>query len=136
MRRARSTRCSNASTRRCRPWCSTPPRGGNATGHGCRRSGASATPAGAGAWNCRAPGRVAPRLERCHAPLPALLLDAAAWWERDWARLPAQRRERDASRRWSLELQVAGPLEPRLDHLLAQGWEVQPQADWTATLGL
>src|SRR5690606_14716388 len=90
--------------------------------------------AAAALWH--APRAVDPLLERFHAPLPALVLDAAAWWERDWARLPAQRRERDASRRWSLELQVAGPLEPLRDHLLAQGWEVQPQADWTATLGL
>src|SRR5690606_32819473 len=28
------------------------------------------------------------------------------------------------------------PLEPLAVHLQAQGWEVQPQADWTATLGL
>src|SRR5690554_145060 len=83
-----------------------------------------------------APRAVDPLLEHFHAPPPSRVLDAEAWWERDWARLPAQRRERDASRRWRLELQVAGPLEPLRDHLLAQGWEVQPQADWTATLGL
>src|SRR5690606_35372490 len=63
--------------------------------------------AAAALWH--APRAVDPLLERFHAPLPALVLDAAAWWERDWARLPAQRRERDASRRWSLELQSAGP---------------------------
>ena len=46
------------------------------------------------------------------------------------------RDERDADLRWPLDLQVAGPL-PRLQQWLgAQGWRVQPQADWVATLGL
>lgn len=83
-----------------------------------------------------APRTIDPLLERFHAPEPSLVLEPGGWWERDWARLPAQRRERDASRRWSLELQVAGSLEPLAQRLQAQGWEVQPQADWTATLGL
>lgn len=83
-----------------------------------------------------APRMVDPLLARFHAPPPALVLDDAAWWAHDWALLPAQRRERDASRRWSLELQVAGPLEPLTRHLQAQGWQVQPQADWTDTLQL
>ena len=83
-----------------------------------------------------APRMADPLLDRFHAPEPSLVLEADAWWERDWTRLPAQRRERDASRRWSLELQVAGPLEPLAGQLRAQGWTVQPQADWTATLGL
>ncbi len=83
-----------------------------------------------------APRAVDPLLERFQAPPPSLVLDIAGWWERDWTRLPAQRRERDASRRWSLELQVAGPLEPLQAQLHGQGWRVQAQANWTATLGL
>ena len=83
-----------------------------------------------------APRAVDPLLERFHAPPPALVFDARHWWERDWAQLPAHRRERDPSRRWSLELQVAGPLEPLRAHLEARGWQAQPQADWTGTLGL
>src|SRR5690606_11629367 len=83
-----------------------------------------------------APRAVDPLLERFHAPPPSLVLDIEGWWERDWTQLPAQRRERDASRRWSLELQVAGPLEPLQARLRGHGWQVQPQADWTATLGL
>src|SRR5690606_36601288 len=39
--------------------------------------------AAAALWH--APRAVDPLLERFHAPLPALALDAAAWWERDWA---------------------------------------------------
>src|SRR5690606_39751073 len=83
-----------------------------------------------------APRAVDPLLERFHAPSPSLVLDIEGWWQRDWTQLPAQRRERDASRRWSLELQVAGPLEPLQAQLRGRGWQVQPQADWTATLGL
>jgi hypothetical protein len=33
-------------------------------------------------------------------------------------------------------VQVAGPLQPLQRTLVAQGWHVQPQADWVATLGL
>src|SRR5690606_31452126 len=64
--------------------------------------------AAAALWH--APRALDPLLERVHAPLPPLVPVAAAWWAGAWARLPAQRRERDARRRWSLEQQVAGPL--------------------------
>ena len=83
-----------------------------------------------------APKAVDPLLERFHSPLPAVVFDREAWWREDWAQLPAQRRERDASRRWALEVQVAGPLEPLQGHLRTLGWRTQRQADWTATLGL
>lgn len=63
-------------------------------------------------------------------------LDPARWWERDWAELPAQRNERDARRRWALDVQVAGPLAPLRATMQQQGWRVQPQADWLATIAL
>jgi len=83
-----------------------------------------------------APRAVDPLLARFHAPEPSLVLDREGWWERDWGQLPGQRRERDASRRWALEIQVAGPLAPLQGHLQSLGWQAQPQADWIATLGL
>ncbi|TWT18211.1 phosphatase PAP2 family protein [Luteimonas marina] len=83
-----------------------------------------------------APRAVDPLLDRFRSPESGVVLDREAWWRDDWAQLPAQRRERDASRRWALEVQVAGPLAPLQGHLRSLGWEVQPQADWIATLGL
>lgn len=70
------------------------------------------------------------------AAAPTTTLAAEAWWQRDWTTLPAQRNERDARRRWSLDVQIAGPLQPVQQALTARGWRVQPQADWVATLGL
>ncbi len=75
-------------------------------------------------------------LARFDAAAPTTRLAADAWWQRDWTTLPAQRNERDARRRWSLDVQVAGPLQPVRQALEAKGWRVQPQADWVATLGL
>ena len=83
-----------------------------------------------------APRAVDPLLERFRSPLASVVLDHDAWWQDDWTQLPAQRRERDASLRWALEVQIAGPLEPLQGHLRSLGWEAQPQADWAATLGL
>jgi LssY-like putative type I secretion system component LssY len=58
------------------------------------------------------------------------------WWRSAWATLPAQRNESDPDRRWHLDLQVAGPLAPLQQRLQAQGWRVQPQADWIGVLGM
>ncbi|HEY4556146.1 MAG TPA: VTT domain-containing protein, partial [Lysobacter sp.] len=63
-------------------------------------------------------------------------LAADAWWDEAWATLPAQRNERDPRRRWSFDLQLAGPLEPVRARLEAQGWRVQPQATWVDALAL
>jgi membrane protein DedA with SNARE-associated domain/membrane-associated phospholipid phosphatase len=63
-------------------------------------------------------------------------LTTEAWWQRDWRTLPARRNERDASRRWPLDLQIAGPLAPLRARMEAEGWQVQPQATWVAALGL
>ena len=75
-------------------------------------------------------------LAKFAAATPTRMLDAHDWWQRDWATLPSQRNERDARRRWPMDLQVAGPLEPLRQRLEAQGWRAQPQADWVATIGL
>ncbi|TXH77450.1 MAG: phosphatase PAP2 family protein [Lysobacteraceae bacterium] len=82
------------------------------------------------------PRAVDPLLQRFSTPPPSIVLDSDSWWDEDWAILPAQRDERDASRRWPLDLQIAGPLAPVETRLHAQGWRTQPQANWIATLGL
>lgn len=75
-------------------------------------------------------------LAKFEAAAPTIVLDDEKWWQQDWAKLPDQRNERDIRRRWPLDVQVAGPLEPLRARLVAQGWRVQPQADWVATVGL
>ncbi len=75
-------------------------------------------------------------LARFAAAAPTSVMDHEQWWRDGWSELPAQRNERDQRRRWPLDLQVAGPLEPLQQRLEARGWHVQPQADWVATLGL
>ena len=69
-------------------------------------------------------------------PPPERTLAADDWWRSDWGSLPARRNERDVSRRWPLDVQIAGPLAPVRATLEAQGWEVQAQATWVTTLGL
>ncbi len=83
-----------------------------------------------------APRAVDTLLARFTAPEPTLSMRIDDWWRRGWSTLPAQRKEHDASQRWPLDVQVAGPLEPLQRRLQANGWGVQPQADWLATLGL
>ncbi|GAA5081976.1 bifunctional DedA family/phosphatase PAP2 family protein [Lysobacter panacisoli] len=75
-------------------------------------------------------------LARFAAATPTSVMDHEEWWQRGWAELPAQRNERDERRRWPLDLQVAGPIDPLRERLEAKGWRVQPQADWVATVGL
>ena len=81
-----------------------------------------------------APRAVDPMLERFAPAPPPANIDLDGWWQDGWAELPWQRSERDASRRWPLDVQVAGPLAPLELHLQARGWSVQPQADWSDTL--
>ncbi|UNK42279.1 bifunctional DedA family/phosphatase PAP2 family protein [Luteimonas sp. S4-F44] len=83
-----------------------------------------------------APRAVDPLLARLVAAPPARTLAVGDWWARDWAQLPGQLRERDPAHRWPLDLQVAGPLAPLQARLQAQGWQVQPQADWMQVLNL
>ena len=75
-------------------------------------------------------------LARFAAATPTSVMNAEAWWRDGWSELPAQRNERDQRRRWPLDVQVAGSLDPLRERLEARGWHVQPQADWIATLGL
>ena len=83
-----------------------------------------------------APRAVDGVLAKFAAPAPAASMAMADWWSEGWQRLPERRNERDASLRWLLDVQVAGPLAPLRSRLEARGWRVQPQADWIATLGL
>lgn len=83
-----------------------------------------------------APRSVDPLLARFTPPPPTATWPSADWWQGGWALLPAQRNEADISRRWRLDVQVAGPLGPLRTRLEARGWQIQRQADWTATLGL
>ena len=83
-----------------------------------------------------APRAVDTLLERFAMPPPVVAMSAEQWWQGGWSSLPAQRKEHDASQRWPLDLQIEGPLEPLQRRLQANGWGVQPQADWLATLQL
>lgn len=85
-------------------------------------------------WHApRASESLLARLQTPHAPVRMSL---AHWWADGWRTLPASRNERDPSRRWLLDVQYAGPLAPLQASLQAQGWRLQPQADWVTTLGL
>lgn len=83
-----------------------------------------------------APSAVDGVLAQFAPPPPTRQIGIEDWWLREWRSLPARRNERDASRRWPLDVQIAGPLAPVRAQLEADGWEVQPQATWVATLGL
>ncbi len=69
-------------------------------------------------------------------PGPSEVIDRSAWWDEEWALLPAQRNERAEDRRWPLDVQIAGPLDIVQLKLQSHGWQAQPQASWTNTLGL
>jgi membrane protein DedA with SNARE-associated domain/membrane-associated phospholipid phosphatase len=90
--------------------------------------------AAAALWH--APRSADALLAKFAAAAPTTTLAAEGWWQRDWASLPAQRNERDVRRRWPLDVQIAGSLKPVQKALEAQGWRVQPQADWVSTVGL
>jgi membrane protein DedA with SNARE-associated domain len=89
----------------------------------------------AAAWH--APRAVDPLLAQYAVHAPPATLDADGWWNGDaWRSLPAHRNERDASLRWPLDVQVAGPLAPLRARLARNGWREQAEADWVAVLGL
>jgi membrane protein DedA with SNARE-associated domain/membrane-associated phospholipid phosphatase len=67
---------------------------------------------------------------------PERVIAAADWWQSGWAGLPAQRNESDPRRRWALDVQIAGPLDPVRRRLEAQGWRMQPQATWVDAVAL
>jgi len=83
-----------------------------------------------------APRTVDGMLAQFTPPPPTRTLSLADWWARDWATLPARRDERDVGRRWPLDVQIVGPLEPVRSKLEAAGWQAQPQANWVGALGL
>lgn len=93
-----------------------------------------ATFAAAALWH--APRAIDDVIAQFVPPPPTRELTTEGWWQQGWRSLPAHRNERDPSRRWPLDLQIAGPLAPVRVRLEAAGWTVQPQATWTATLGL
>ncbi len=69
-------------------------------------------------------------------PAATQVIERSAWWDEEWALLPAQRNERAEDRRWPLDVQIAGPLDIVQLKLQSQGWSTQPQANWVSTLGL
>lgn len=70
--------------------------------------------------------RGAPRtLAQFQPPPPARVLAAADW-----------RAHGIGDPRHRFDLEIAGPLDVLQQRLLAQGWQVQPAADWVAVLGL
>ncbi len=83
-----------------------------------------------------APRAVDGVLAKFAAPQPQATLSLAQWRAGGWRLLPARRDERDASLRWALDVQLAGPLAPLQARLETRGWRVQPQAGWVDTLGL
>ncbi len=89
----------------------------------------------AAAWHL--PRAIDPLLEQYAVQAPPATLDRDAWWDGDaWRALPAHRNERDASLRWPLDVQVAGPLPELRARLEQAGWHEQPEADWVAVLSL
>lgn len=82
-----------------------------------------------------APRNLERKLAKFEPPPPApITLQASAWWQGDWRRLPARRNEFDDDQRWPLDVQLAGPLAPLQRQLQAQGWRLQPQAGWEQAL--
>ncbi|MCH3719177.1 hypothetical protein LZB68_08850, partial [Campylobacter lari] len=82
-----------------------------------------------------APRHIPVKLERFEPTLPApQAMDTQAWWQHDWAKLPARRNEFDDDQRWPLDVQVAGPLAPLQAQLEARGWKRQDQAGWQEAL--
>lgn len=88
----------------------------------------------AGLWH--APRSVDATLARFDPPAAQVDVALGDWWAQAWAGLPAQRSEFDDTHRWPLDVQVAGPLQPLRQRLLAAGWHEQPQAGWERTLQL
>ena len=77
-----------------------------------------------------APRAATPLLARLESPSSVpQVVDADAWWA-GTADIPL------ADARRTLDLQIAGPLEPLAQRLRASGWHEQRQANWVDVLGL
>ncbi|MFT4197597.1 MAG: VTT domain-containing protein [Pseudoxanthomonas sp.] len=83
-----------------------------------------------------APRSVDATLARFDPPPAGVDAPLQGWWERDWMQLPSLRSEFDDAHRWPLDVQVAGPLQPLRQRLVAAGWRVQTQAGWERSLQL
>ncbi|WP_240125368.1 bifunctional DedA family/phosphatase PAP2 family protein [Thermomonas alba] len=77
----------------------------------------------AAGWH--APRSAAQTLAQFQPPPPARVLTLADW-----------RAHGIHDPRHRFDLEIAGPLDVLQQRLLAQGWQVQPAADWLAVLGL
>jgi len=75
-------------------------------------------------------------LSRFEAPVVTASRPLDAWWTDAWGVLPATRNEFDDEQRWPLDVQLAGPLQPLVRRLEADGWHLQPQAGWERALQL
>jgi undecaprenyl-diphosphatase len=62
------------------------------------------------------------------------VLTRAAWWERDWRRLPQQRRDFGGYRRQDFVLQWASSREELEQRLREAGWQLAPAADLKSML--
>lgn len=75
-------------------------------------------------------------LAQFQTPMPSTSRPLEAWWNQTWRLLPATRNEFDDKQRWPLDVQLAGPLQPLVRRLQADGWRLQPQAGWERALRL
>lgn len=90
--------------------------------------------AAAALWH--GPRAVDRMLSQFEAPVTNVARPLADWWSDAWRALPATRNEFDDEQRWPLDVQVAGPLQPLVHRLEADGWRLQPQAGWERALQL
>ncbi len=87
----------------------------------------------AAGWH--APRAAVPLLARLSAEQAApQVVDGTAWWS-GVAALPVPD-VRDTRYRWTLDVEVAGPLEPLTRRLRVSGWVEQRPANWVDVLGM
>lgn len=73
-------------------------------------------------------------LQRYQPQTTEKVLTRAAWWERDWRRLPQQRRDFGGYRRQDFVLQWASSREELEQRLREAGWQPAPAADLKSML--
>ncbi|MHB8727739.1 MAG: bifunctional DedA family/phosphatase PAP2 family protein [Sulfuricaulis sp.] len=83
---------------------------------------------GAGLWHIHA--RMAPDLERYAVRYPVQPLNARAWWEGAWRKLPVYRQDLAGEHEQPMNIQWAGELPVLKRLLLAGGWREPLAADW------
>ena len=82
------------------------------------------------------PRAVAPQLAESRTTLPDRVLGTAAWWDEEWATLPAHHDRVDRNGLWPLNVQLAGDPAQLQRRLESAGWRVQAEAGWTDALRL